>query len=512
MPETEFKVRPEEHHISLPPLPSVLIESLRNIGYTMETALADVIDNSITAQASKISVQFEWCNGSPWIAIFDNGYGMCRGTLFQAMRFGSNSPTQQRDLHDLGRFGLGMKTASISQCRKVTVCSKYKGTTHCCEWDLDFFQDSGSSEWMLRVFDSSDIDDDVILASLVQTNLSEISSGTIVLWRNLDSVLSGTDAATSEAKFSEIMHNARKQLETVFHRFLNPDHVRKPLLIDFNNTALKAFNPFGPSIPSRQELPQETIVVEGEEVLIQPYVLPHRSKVNQQEYDLYAGEEGYLQNQGFYVYRNKRLIMKATWFRLIKKEELNKLIRVRIDIPNSLDHLWSININKSQVTPPEIVRRQLKKIINKISGRGKRVFTQKKARLLSKGLVALWNREVIDGKVFYAINYDHPMIREILDCIEDKQKNRLVSCLDMITSSFPYDVYYSDAASDDMEVSKDIDIKAVRELCHGLIASFKQCEVAKEDVMDKLLKIEIPAIDRINIDEIVNEVYSDNSC
>lgn len=512
MLDPEVTREPDRQHISLPPLPSVLIESLRNIGYTMDTALADIIDNSITAQASKISIRFEWCNGSPWIAIVDDGYGMSKDTLREAMRFGSNSPARQRDLHDLGRFGLGMKTASISQCRKVTVCSKHDWIIHCCEWDLDMFTERDSSAWLLKVFEESEIDDE-ILDILVKKNLSNIATGTIVLWRNLDSVLLGTDIkVSSETKFNEIMHNARKHLETVFHRFLTPEHVATPLRIDFNGSVLKAFNPFGPSIPSRQELPLEVIGVEGEEVLIQPYVLPHRSKVNQQEYDLYAGEEGYLQNQGFYVYRNKRMIMKATWFRLIKKDELNKLIRVRIDIPNSLDHLWGININKSQVTPPEVVKKQLKRIINKISGRGKRVFTQKKARVLTKGLIALWNREVIDGKVFYAINYDHPMIKEILDCIEDKQKNRLVSCLDMITSSFPYDIYYSDAASDDMEISKDVDLKVVRELCHGLISSYKQCKVAKEEVFDKLIKIEIPAIGRINIDEIINEVYYDNRC
>lgn len=509
MLETELYGRSDEHHISLPPLPSVLIESLRNIGYTMETALADVIDNSITAQASKISVQFEWCNGFPWIAIVDDGYGMCKETLFQAMRFGSNSPTQHRDLHDLGRFGLGMKTASISQCRKVTVCSKYDGIAHCCEWDLDFFKDSCSSEWILRVFEGSDIDDDEILASLVQMNLSETSSGTIVLWRNLDSVLSGTDAATNEVKFNEIMYNARKQLETVFHRFLSPDHVCKPLLIDFNKSILKAFNPFGPAILSRQELPLEVIHVESEEVLIQPYVLPHRSKVSQQEYELYAGEEGYLQNQGFYVYRNKRLIMKATWFRLIKKEELNKLIRVRIDIPNSLDHLWGININKSQVTPPEVVRKQLRKIIHKISGRGKRVFKQRAARLASTGIDALWNRDVIDGKVFYAINYNHPLIKQILDNIEDNLKTRLLSCLDMITRSFPYDVLYSDAASDEIEICRDVDIQIVRDLCVELVGSFKQCDVKQEDVLSIILGIEIPGLDSIDIDGIISEVYVD---
>lgn len=495
--------------ISLPPLPSVLIESLRNIGYTMETALADIIDNSITAQASKVSVQFEWCNGDPWIATIDDGYGMSKETLLQAMRFGSNSPFRERDIDDLGRFGLGMKTASISQCRKVTVCSKHEGIIHYCEWDLDMFTESDSPEWLLRVFEGSELGEEEILDNLVKTNLSNTVTGTIVFWRNLDSVLLGTDITVSEMKFNEVMHNARKHLETVFHRFLAPEHVAPPLRIDFNDSALKAFNPFGPSIPARQELPQETIVVEGEEVLIQPYVLPHRSKVNQQVYDLYAGEEGYLQNQGFYVYRNKRLIMKATWFRLIKKEELNKLIRVRIDIPNSLDHLWNININKSQVSPPEVVRRQLKRIINRISGRGKRVFQKRSARLASRGIVALWNRDLIEGKVRYSINYEHPLLKDVTDGLDDKDKTRLISCLDIITSSFPYDIYYTDVASEEVEIYKDVDTKIVRDLCCELITGFRLCGIEREDVAERLKRIEIPAIDQINIDEVISEVYHD---
>lgn len=495
--------------ISLPPLPSMLIESLRNIGYTMETALADIIDNSITAQASKISVQFEWCNGDPWIVTIDDGYGMSKETLLQAMRFGSYSPIRDRDLNDLGRFGLGMKTASISQCRRVTVCTKQDDGIYCCEWDLDLLGNSLSSEWMLRVFKESEIANDGLLDRLVQETLSNITSGTIVLWRKLDSVLKGTDRECSETKFNDIMDNARKHLETVFHRFLNPDYVGQALKLDFNRSGLKAYNPFGPSIPARQELPQETIYVEGGEIQIQPYILPHRSHVSQQDYDLYAGDEGYLQNQGFYVYRNKRLIMKATWFKLIKKEELNKLIRVRIDIPNCLDHLWNININKSQVSPPEVVRKQLKKIINKISGRGKRVFQKRAARLASRGIVALWNRDLIEGKVRYSINYDHPMVKDVLDRLDENDKTRLISCLDIVTSSFPYDVYYTDVASEEVEICKDVDTGIVRDLCRELIISFKQCGVEKDEVVERLQRIEIPSIDKINIDEVICEVYHD---
>lgn len=105
--------------INLSPRPSALLESLRSIGYTLETALADIIDNSITANSSSISVRFAWNNGDPWIAIIDDGDGMSNDELINAMRFGSRNPVEKRAKNDLGRFGLGMKTASISQCRHL---------------------------------------------------------------------------------------------------------------------------------------------------------------------------------------------------------------------------------------------------------------------------------------------------------------------------------------------------------------------------------------------------------
>ncbi len=400
----------KKKEISMPPQPSALMESLRNIGYRIDTALADIIDNSITASAYNISVKFLWNKGDPWVAIVDDGCGMRRSELELAMRFGCTPPSSIRKKEDLGRFGLGMKTASISQCRRVTVCSKYAGTLSACEWNLDRISSDESFSWLLGVMDEEAIKIDLHLSSIVNELLDGKDSGTIVLWRILDTTLAGTEKVDSERKFSELMDNARRHLEVVFHRFISPDPGYRGVQIDFNNSPLTGFNPFGPAIPARQELPAESICINGETINIQPFILPHRNKVSCEDYQRYAGEGGYLQNQGFYVYRNRRLIVKSTWFRLIKKEELNKLIRVRIDIPNSLDNIWAINVIKSQVTPPEIVRKQLKNIINRISGRGKIVFKRRATQLKSSGKVPIWSREVSEGKIRYSINHEHPLL------------------------------------------------------------------------------------------------------
>ncbi|WP_180137167.1 ATP-binding protein [Desulfoluna butyratoxydans] len=476
---------------------------MRNIGYRIDSALADIIDNSITASAKNITVRFLWNDGDPWVAVIDDGCGMNSESLKAAMRFGSTSPSTQRTRCDLGRFGLGMKTASISQCQVVTVCSKSAGNLSACEWDLNRISSNDPSGWLLGIINEAAIKEDLQLSSIVEELLVNKNSGTIVLWRGLDKALAGTEKIDSERKFSEIMDNARSHLELVFHRFLAPDPGHKMIRIDFNQSPLIAFNPFGPAIPARQELPVESICINSELINIQPFVLPHRNKVSREDYDRYAGEGGYLQNQGFYVYRNRRLIVKSTWFRLIKKDELNKLIRVKIDIPNTLDHIWGINVNKSQVTPPEVVRKQLKSIINRISGRGKNVFKRKAAQLRPKGKIVVWNREIKNGKIKYSINSNHPLLSDILNKIPPEFRVKIENSYRMIAESFPHDIHYNDAANDEVDFYQENDPKATIHLCTEMIAAMKSCGIIGDELRKKLIETEIPGATEQLIDKLI---------
>ncbi len=226
-------------------LPSALLESLRSIGYTLDTALADIIDNSITAKADNISIRFLWNNGKPWIAVCDDGFGMPPNVLIEAMRFGFRSPGAKRDSEDLGRFGLGMKTASISQCRHLTVVSKSAGKTSACEWNLDAMVSHAASEWNARIVDAQALSRNGILTDLIAKYLAEKETGTIVLWQSLDMSLGDPEESSGEKRFSAHMDSARKHLELVFHRFLAPRRHQR-IAIDFNDTQLVAFDPFGP--------------------------------------------------------------------------------------------------------------------------------------------------------------------------------------------------------------------------------------------------------------------------
>lgn len=304
------------------------------------------------------------------------------------------------------------------------------------------------------------------------------------------------------------MHNARKHLEMVFHRFLSPEPGQKAVRIDFNNSKLSPFNPFGPNIPARRELPLEKITVNGQPIDVQPFVLPHQNKVSRADYELYAGDGGYLQNQGFYVYRNRRLIVKATWFRLIKKEELNKLLRVRIDIPNSLDHIWAINVDKSQVSPPEIVRKQLKNIIQRISGAGKLVFKRKAAQIVNRNMVTVWNREVREGKICYAVNLAHPVLKELLEQA-GSLKGRIESAFSVIAESFPTDAFYADRADDEANLLLgNPDESTARDLCRQLMHAYRECGLSRLDIQAKLTATEIPGVTNSMIEELLSESHS----
>jgi len=273
--------------------------------------------------------------------------------------------------------------------------------------------------------------------------------------------------------------------------------------MDFNGGALAAFDPFGPRLPSRQELPLETIVVGGGRVEVQPYVLPHHSKIGRTEYEAFGGEEGYLQTQGFYVYRNRRLIVKSTWFRLIRKEELNKLVRVRVDIPNTLDHLWRIDVKKSQADPPESVLRELRKIVHRIAGTGKRVYTRRATRLQQRDTVPVWRREVADATVRYLLNEEHPLLRELLGDKDPARAARARACLRLISASFPSDLYYSDAANDEVEFGPAVDETQTIEVVAKLIEILRRLGFEGEELRRQLLRTESPELSPALIDKLL---------
>jgi hypothetical protein len=423
-----------EGEIYLPPSAPDLLESMRAVGYSFEAALADLIDNSIAAGARTVHVRFSVA-GEPYVVVLDDGHGMSSAELTAAMRHGSRNPTMQRDALDLGRFGLGLKTASLSQCRALTVVSWRDGILSARRWDLDYV--ARRNDWML--LDIPNPNDLPHVDELVKQ-----PRGTLVLWQNFDTLAAG--ATSAQDALGNRMDLARDHLSLVFHRFLGSR--QHALAIALNLNPLRALDPFLTSHKATQALPEEEFSVEGEIVKVAPYILPHLSKLSASDLQVAGGEEGLRCNQGFYVYRNERLITWGSWFRLIRQEELTKLARVRVDITNRLDHLWRLDIKKSAAYPPEVLRTAFRQIIARIGESSRRVYTFRGRRTASDKIIHSWDRNIVRGGVTYRINRDHPLIGALERLLPEQDTPLFHQLLQILEGSFPFDALYADMASE----------------------------------------------------------------
>lgn len=449
-----------ERH-SLPPRASSLSESMRDIGYSLEAAIADIIDNSITAAASRVEIWFEFDTPEPVLGIVDNGKGMNREELIDAMRHGSLHPRSQREADDLGRFGLGLKTASFSQCRELTVFSRKNGQHSGAVWDLDIV--SEHDEWILGILDEAEI------RGLPYTD-KLTGDGTLVLWRRLDRLCDGETANASQDALFEKMETVDRHLALVFHRFLAAEIRQKKLEIFINGHQVEPFDPFCLKNKATQLLPEEFVRIDGHTITIQPYILPHHSKLSPKEHDYYRNRSEFVSNQGVYIYRNNRLMAWGNWFRLVPKGETTKLARVRIDFPNALDEYWTINIKKSRAWPPRQVKDKLRQIINRIAEQSTRVHTGRGRRLFEDAAVPFWMRHPEHGGTYYSLNREHPVLRAFENVLDDRKRKLFLEVLGIIEKSIPVERIYSDYSTNpkSFEEAEEIDSEEISAKLHML--------------------------------------------
>ena len=438
------------------------IESMRAVGYSLESAIADIVDNSISADARQVRIEFRPFD-EPYVAILDDGRGMTSDELTQAMRHGGRNPLEERSPFDLGRFGLGLKTASLSQCRKLTVVTLMNGILSALCWDLDLVVKR--EDWVLW---RPDNDEEVKSLPHVKDLLHQ-GKGTVVIWQDLDRLAAGELSVSNALGFK--MDRVRDHLSQVFHRYLAGEAGLHKLNILVNNVPVQTIDPFLSSHKGTQKLYEDTFTVDGQTIRVQPYILPHITKLSPEELRLAGGEEGLRRNQGFYVYRNKRLIIRGTWFRLARAEELTKLARVIVDIPNSLDHLWTLDIKKSAAYPPEVVRRNLARTVQKISERSRKTYTFRGRVTKNDGLVHAWSR--IEGRVgvSYCINRNHPVVKTLEGSMDDDQRQLFLSFLNIMETTYPADALYADIASDRTREIEPLNMKALKNLASQILDS-----------------------------------------
>ena len=421
------------------PNPKNLIHALRDIGYSLETALADIIDNSITAEASEINIHVSFDMNNSYITIIDNGKGMNKDELKDAMNLGSFDPLAVRNKKDLGRFGLGLKTASFSQSSKLTVASRQGKELASRCWDLDHV--SNTKSWEVAVYD-----DNTIMQLPKIENLP--TQGTLILWEKLDRLIDTSSKRNPEDIFWEKIDAAREHLGLVFHRYLSGEAGLKKLSIYINGDPIIPFNPFE---GAGKHFPEENIG----KIKIQAYLLPHQNKTTIEKYRHLAGRDGYVKSQGFYVYRNSRLMIHGTWFRLAKQAEATKLARVRIDLPNSEDFAWSIDVKKSRATPPESIRTELKRTIEKIMASSTKVYKSRGARISKQGYIPIWSEYHQHNEKSYRINYENPMIASLLASLDENNSTKVKDIFSIIESTLPIDSIFSDLATEPENVKQN---------------------------------------------------------
>jgi hypothetical protein len=387
------------------PNPKSTINSYRSFGYNLSTAISDIIDNSISANADEIWLDYKWNGQDTFISICDNGKGMNKDELVLAMTPGSKDPEEERSEKDLGRFGMGLKTASFSQCKRLTCITKRDGYTaikRC--WDIDFI--NKENEWQLL---------DYVSDNSFPEKIEKQKSGTLVLWEKLDRIIGNAEVNNESVKnvFYQEMINVKNHLSLVFHKFIESKRIK----IFFQNTDIEAYNPFLLNINPKPEMGQPESFGNVE---ITYFILPHMSEIGKTDYEKTGGSLGWFQEQGFYIYRGDRLLVAGDWLGLEKKRDYSKLARIAVSFTNENDFNWHLDIKKSTATPPIEIRKELSRIAKIAIMKSAKIYNWRGQKTVSENGTTnyepLWTDEKTrEGIKKYKINRKHPIIKSLLE-------------------------------------------------------------------------------------------------
>jgi hypothetical protein len=441
----------DKHNV---PRADALMGSMRSMGYSFESAIADVIDNSISANCSFVKLFFpKEITDKIAVGILDDGEGMPEDILFEAMRYGSGDAEIERDENDLGRFGLGMKSASLSQCRILTVASKFDNEISCFCWDFNYIKNT--KDWIVKELSQEEIAQKTYI-----DNLKELDHGTLVIWEDFDILSKASDGLVFDS-LKELELSVDNYLSLIFHR-----HINNGLSIFVNNHKVKALDPFLETHKKTTTKKTRTIALKDSNnmerlIEIKPFILPFATDLSQSDRKMVGGIENLRAKQGFYVYRNKRLIIWGTWFGMKPRSELTKNARIRVDIPNTLDDIWSIDIKKQTATIPKRIQQQLKNTVAEALQISTRQQTHRGRKENADDIDYIWNRMKGRGDTyFYQINRDNKVYQMIKEKMIDEDFLYLDMLLTEIEQNLPTQQIYIDRSTqslDDMEPDTRLD-------------------------------------------------------
>jgi len=431
--------------INQSPEPKSHIKTLMRIGYNLNSAVSDIIDNSIAAGAVNIDIYSPPGLEDPIISILDDGCGMSLEELTQNMRIGCKDPDEDRQKGDLGRFGSGLKTASFSQARTLTVISKKQGhPLVAAQWDIDKIQQSNS--WCLELFEADEINhiDGVSLDSSTE-------NGTQVIWSKLTCIDKNNHMHSHVSDLATKLADLKAYIALHFHRFMSGGQKR---IFRLNNTKIEPIDPFMTNTAGYQEGPYTKLRCKGGHIEIQTHVLPHFKNMDAVLLDRLGGAAGITQKQGLYIYRERRLIIAGGWLNMARNSQLGALARVQVDIPSSLDNDWSTDVKKASLQLPHSVQRELKKFLSDPVKRSKRVHKYRGTLDSANGFWKICeddNTKIIT----YQIDTDNELLVSLLQKCGRGERKILIDYLKQLSANIPINHIYEKMSERPKDVNQD---------------------------------------------------------
>ena len=462
-----------------------LIRASSEQGYSLEAALADLIDNSISAQATKVELLVDTEEESFTLYVADNGNGMTNIELANAMKFPSQSPENRRQPNDLGRFGLGMKTASFSQTRKFTVLSKKNNDQEYCArtWDLKALKDGG---WRVIVNPKKDIATVISKYKKISSDsflgsFENFKPNTIVIWHGLhkfEEFISERD--TKQTLYKELLEVTSEHLSIAFHRFM--ERTDRPISIRLNHKILEPFNPLPSDARDFRGLGPLSRTFNNGDFSFEGFILPSRAISESRSHSQWTTKNrSLLDMEGMYVYRSDRLISFGGWHNLSQRTARHSLARLKVNIGNNSDSHLHLNVAKSQVRIPDDLRLTLKGYIATLKEEAAREYNNKSVpdpnlkRERNQDLLSIV--QTTKGAIF-EVNQNFPLFRSATEGLGKLQKSSVKALLRLLTvklnhmkDSFEPELFSTEIADDGQITEEELLVIASKLFDSGLSKS-----------------------------------------
>lgn len=490
------------------PQADMLMGSMRHMGYSFDAAIADVIDNSISAHCTTIRLLFPT---NPMeiqaLGILDDGIGMDSDTLFEAMRYGSSASELERDENDLGRFGLGMKSASLSQCRILTAISIKDGIISAYTWDYNYIQKK--KRWITIEHNNEEVKNFPYANELLKQN-----KGTLIIWQDFDVLAKSSDGQVYDT-LNELKSSVYDSISLIFHRYLSGGSQKISIFV--NNQQVKAKDPFLESHKKTTTQKERIIALPDSsgierKIKVKPFILPFATDLKESDKKLIGGIENLRAKQGFYIYRNNRLIIWGTWFGMKPRAELTKNARIRVDIPNTLDDIWSIDIKKQTASIPKRIQNQLKETVRQALEISVAQQTHRgRKNKVDDNIDYIWDRmEGRNNTFYYTINRDSKLYQYIRSQMSDKDFDLLELLIGEIEKNIPSQQMYIDKSNDAIVVEEpDSRLSDVYQMGVTMIESIRKVTGrAAIEVIDDIMLSE-PFCNYKQLKEKLQDYYKD---